>query len=83
MSFAEDSDKVSACVQAQSRLASLQGMRRSVQGRGFRRQAVLRVNDEAPYLTAESSQRRFTSNEWIATAGPSCYRIPRISPVMR
>lgn len=84
VSFAEYSDKVSTCcVRSQSRLASLQGMRRSLQGRGFRRQAMLRVNDEAPYLTAGSSQGRFTSNEWVATAGPFCDRIPGTSPVMR
>jgi hypothetical protein len=44
---------------------------------------MLRVNDEAPYPIAGSSQGRFTSNEWIATAGPTCDRIPGTSPVMR
>ena len=41
---------------------------------------MLRINDEAPDFTAETSQGTITSTNGSATAGPSSFPIPKTSP---
>ena len=39
----------------------------------------LRINDEAPNFTAETTQGTIKFHEWIGNGGRSCSRIRRIS----
>ncbi len=38
----------------------------------------LRINDEAPNFTAETTQGTINFHDWIGNGWPFCFRIPKI-----